>query len=175
MRAAASSMASGMPSRRRQISSTSSREAAGSNVGRDCPGTLVEQLGSRSGRVQGSDGDELFFADPEGFSRRGEHPHRRAILGDGLGQVGRAVDDVFAVVQHEKRRARLQRRNDRWVRVRPALSLTSRTSATARGTSLEDVMLASSISHAPSARSASASSAAARASRVLPMPPAQPT
>ena len=113
VRAAASSMASGTPSRRRQISSTSSRLADGSNVGEAADRPLVEQLDARPGGFEGCDGDELLVAEAEALSRRGEHPDVRAALGDGVGQVGRTVDDVFAVVEDEQRSARLQRRHDR--------------------------------------------------------------
>ena len=63
------------------------------------------------------------------------------------------------------------------VNVRPRLSFTSRTPATARGTSLDEPLPASSMSQAPpippppALTSTSARSAAARASRVLPIPP----
>ena len=58
-----------------------------------------------------------------------------------------------------------------WVRVRPGCSLTPRVSATTRGTSLDEVMLVRSMSHAPDRPRSASCCAAARASRVLPIPP----
>ena len=133
---------------------------------------LVEQLHTRSRRVQRCDGDEPLVAQAEALPRGGEHPDVRAALGNGAGQVGGTVDDVLAVVQDEQRSARLQGapRSTR-VNVRPRLSFTFRTPATARGTSLDEPFAASSMSQAPPRMSTSARCATASASRVLPIPP----
>ncbi len=177
MRAAASSMASGTPSRRRQISSTSSRLADGSNVREAADRPLVEQLDARPRRFEGRDDDELLVAEAEALSRRGEDPHVRAALGDGVGQVGRTVDDVFAVVQDEQCPARLQRRHDRFGQ-RPPQALLHVQDAGNRPRHLARRAVAGELDEPahlppppPALTSTSARSAAARASRVLPIPP----
>ena len=66
-------------------------------------GAFVEQLHSGRCGVERPDGDELFAADAERFSRRGEHLDSRGIAwAMAWASCGRAVDDVFAVVQDEK-------------------------------------------------------------------------
>ena len=71
----------------------------------DRPRPLVEQLGGRPGRVQGRHRKELFVVDAERFPGGGQHADHRAALGDGVGECGGTVDDVFAVVQDEQRRS----------------------------------------------------------------------
>ena len=65
--------------------------------------TVVEQLDGRTGRVEWSDGDELLAGEAEPLPRGGEHPDAGAALDEHVGQLGGAVDDVFAVVEHESR------------------------------------------------------------------------
>ena len=109
VRAAASSIASGIPSSRRHISSTAVRLAAASNVGRHRCRPLIEQLGGRSGRVKGRHGDDPFIVQAEALPRRRQEPEVLAPLDDRLSEFGGAINDVFAVVQDEERSTGLER------------------------------------------------------------------
>jgi hypothetical protein len=94
VRAAASSMANGIPSSRRQISGTVSREPAASKLMEIASARSTNSSTPAAAGVERPDGDELFTGDAERFPGCGEHLNVGASLGDGLSQLGRTVDDV---------------------------------------------------------------------------------
>ena len=170
VRAAASSIARGTPSRRRQISSTSDREAAASNV---ADMASARSLNSSTAGPAGSRGPTAMSRSPltpsasRDVASTRTFGHRSA-----MAWTSSAAPSMTCSQLSSTRRAERDCRAaiTDWVRLRPGPSLTSRTSATARGTSLDEAMLASSISHTPPTRSTS-DIPTARASRVLPIPP----
>ena len=74
----------------------------GVECGRHCRRPLVEQLGGRPRRVQGRHRDDPFVGQAEALSRCRQYPDVLAPLDDRLSEFGGAIDDVFAVVQHQQ-------------------------------------------------------------------------
>ena len=100
---------------------------------------LVEQLDARPRRFQRRDDDELLVAEAEALPRGGEHPDVRAALGDGLGQFAAAPSMTCSQLSSTSSARRdCSAVTIDSVNVRPRLSFTSRTLATARGTSLDE-------------------------------------
>ena len=166
VRAAASSMASGMPSRRRQISATACRLATASNVlatARACSSNSSTPASVASGLISTRRSPPIASGSREVASTRvcGQFSATArasalaaTITCSQLSRITSASRDRNAVTIDS-------------VSVRPGVSVTPIASATARGTSAGSPTSASSISHpSPVHRCA-----AAIASRVLPIPP----
>ena len=94
-------MASGSPSRRRQISATASGSAPGSKSGRTVRARSANRRWAGSGRQRLDRADRL-----AGYAERlaagGEDAEPRAAGEERLGEVGGGVDDVLAVVEDEQ-------------------------------------------------------------------------
>ena len=171
VRAAASSMASGMPSRRRQISSTSSRWASGSKLGSAAP---APERGTAPLRRR----------DPAARRPRPAHRRRRDAHATWPGPApagsprrsprtssAAPVDDMLTVVDDEQRRPRPQRRDNR-LRQRAPRSLGD---AQGVGHGSRHVVRGGDLGqlNQPGRRAVVGGrrAAAASASRVLPIPP----
>ena len=106
-------MPNGIPSRRRQISTTAtgSSETPGDNSF----GALDEE--GRGGgvgfglRVQGRHRPQMFVGRPQAFPAGRENLDRCRAREDRLDHVGGRVQDVLAVVEHQQPRTSLQRRS----------------------------------------------------------------
>ena len=122
MRAAASSMASGMPSSRRQISATADGVGLGEGeTGSGPAGPVDEQLHRLAGCQPGDAGRPVVAPvmivgdgqrrDPpghlagqvEGLAAGGQYAQRRTRRHQPVGQGRGRVEDVFAVVQDQQR------------------------------------------------------------------------
>ena len=150
MRAAASSSASGTPSRRMQISATAvggRRRRARSRVAparaRSTNSCTAGDLGQRSraarrgspGTGSGGTDHTTSAGDAERFPAGREHVHVRAPAQHELDELARGVEDVLAVVEHEQQRpaTRGARRSSR-ASDRLGRCCTSSASATAAAT-----------------------------------------
>jgi hypothetical protein len=61
-----------------------------------------EQLGGEG--AERLDRQEVFVADPEGFTAGCQHPPRAAVAERDVDQLGGRIDDVLTVVEHDERR-----------------------------------------------------------------------
>ena len=140
MRAAASSMASGMPSRRRQISATAARRRVVSEKpGCHRLGALDEELASPA-RVAARASSE---AAPATVARRPTRRPSRLVASmlhldasrqDRLDQIGGGIEDVLAVVEHQQHAPALERGRHASRSLRPRCWVQSDVVATASGT-----------------------------------------
>ncbi len=105
-----------------------------------------KQLDTGSRGIQRSNHHELLVGDVEALARGGDHLYVRTVLRDGLGNPGRALDDVFALSMVSSAGRDCNTVTTDRVRVRPGCSMTPNVSATARGTSFGEVSPANSIS-----------------------------
>ena len=184
-RAAASSIASGIPSSRRQISPTaatldgvsekSPRAAAARWANRD---TASLPRDGRHARIRGRQRqrpqpEDLLPAHAQRLLAGGQDAHPRAAAQDVRGQRRRRGRQVLAVVQHQQQRARGSARTP--PRCRPWTGQAAGApAARPRRPAPSSPRLrprCSSHSHAPSQKDGSWSAAACSASRVLPTPP----
>ena len=104
-RAVASSMASGTPSRRRQISSTAVRVLVVRVEVRPDGGRPLEEQRHRVGLRQRAHGELLLRAQPQHRATRDEDDERRHAV-DQLRQVGGGRGDLLDVVQDQQRPVR---------------------------------------------------------------------
>ena len=109
IREAANSIANGIPSRRRQISTTACVARCQRRTGRHGKGALDEQRCGGELDVQRRHRPELLVGHPEALPAGGQHLHRRRASEDAVDQVGGGVQHVLAVVEHQQARAALQR------------------------------------------------------------------
>ena len=100
-RAAASSIASGRPSSRRQISATA---GCRSEAGRDRAGAIEEQL-DRGIVAERRDRDEVLARDRQRLAAGRDDPQARAGAEQRVGQRRGGADQVLAVVEAEDRLA----------------------------------------------------------------------
>ena len=107
--------------------------AAGSNVG-ERRGALVEQLGGRPWPDRVRRRDQPLAADAEPLPRRGEHVDLGAPSTTASASAA-APSMTCSQLSSTSRAAVRSAATTAWVRARPGLSWTSRTSATARATS----------------------------------------
>ena len=99
---AASSTASGSPSRRPQSSTIRSSVGVPRRTGFEPAGAFDEQLGG--GGAEGFDGHEVLVAEPEGFTAGGEETPGAAAGKRCVDQLGGRIDHVLAVVEHDQHR-----------------------------------------------------------------------
>ena len=71
--------------------------------------------------VQRGYGPHLLLGDPESFAAGGNDPHRRGLREDGFDQVGRGVENMLAVVDHQQPHPALQRGGHRLAHALPRL------------------------------------------------------
>ena len=166
VRAAASSMASGSPSSRAQMSAMTPSWSSASSIG--------AARGRRAGEEE-SDGvvgrqrrhrPDGLAADPQPLAARGEEPQARAATQQVLGHLGGSGDDVLAVVEHDQPGP--GRRSARRAGSGPAGRGRRRSPRERRPGSPTG---ASSTRHPPKLRPSAAARPTSRASRVLPTPP----
>ena len=85
------------------MSSTTSPAAVGGEAGPYGPGAIGEQLDSGR-RGQPAYRDQDFAGDAERLAAGGDQPEAGHCSEQGVGQRGRLVDDVLAVVQDDDQR-----------------------------------------------------------------------
>ena len=145
----------------------------GSNVGETARARSLNSSAPGPVGIQGCHRDELFVARrraPPGRWRAPAHLGHRSAMAWASSAAPSMTCSQLSRTSSAGRDCRAATID--WVRVRPGRSSVTRSvSATARGTSLDEAMSASSTSHAPHRWSTSARCAAASASRVLPIPP----
>src|ERR1700736_1613082 len=90
---------------------------------------------------------------------------------DGLDEVARGVEDVFAVVEHQQPHPALQGDGHAIAHTFPDCWVMPSTAATASGTAAGSVTAANSKNQVPSGNSSLSRAAASKARRVLPTPP----
>ena len=168
-------MASGIPSRRRQISTTAAASPTPPTVKRG------ETCCARSMNKATAAGVDAAPTSSEGTGhsrssampslRGGDQIGGRRGRQDGLDQIGGGVQHVFAVVEHQQPLPALQGGGHSLGHAAPGLWVTPSTAATASGTAAASLTAASSKNHTPSGNSSTSRPATSSASRVLPTPP----
>ena len=108
-RAAASSIGSGWPSSRRQISAHGRRHVRGEGEPRTHGGGAVGEQPHGVGRGERVDGVQHLARDAERLPARGQHAQAGAGVQQRLGEHRDRVDEVLAVVQHQRDAAPGQR------------------------------------------------------------------
>ena len=141
-------MASGMPSRRRQISSTAAAVAGGIEARPRRGGAFTN---SRLGLGQRGHPPGDLAGATQRLAAGGQNVHAGRGAQNLLGQAGARVDQVLAVVEHEQRFARRRRWAASASRAERAAGIgTPTASAAAWATSAGSLRLARSMNHAPS-------------------------
>ena len=101
VRAAANSIASGMPSRRRQTSVTSDR-VEHHRVDTGCHRPLPEQLDGGRARIQRRDDDDVLALDTQRLATRRQDHELGTCCGEDVDRRRHTIDDVLAVVDDEQ-------------------------------------------------------------------------
>ena len=108
-------MANGIPSRRRQISTTaaasspSPSEKRGATPWARSTNRLTAAESMPAADVQRGHRPQLLVGDSESFAAGGQDSYRRRVRQDGLDQIGGGVEHVLAVVEHQQPDPALQR------------------------------------------------------------------
>ena len=166
VRAAASSMANGSPSRRAQISATVASEVVGGVEPGPAAAARARNSCTASSRGQRGHRPDRLAADPQALTARRQEPQPRAVTQEVLGDLGGRRDDVLAVVEHD-RAARVRRSS------RPAGPGRAARARRDRGPHGRRVADGRQLDEARAVRQRARTSARATssASRVLPTPP----
>ena len=183
--AAASSMARGKPSRRRQMAATAAAlSGSGQSVGAlavarsrkratagTCANSATDERRSLAGSGSGSSGNLAFTAHAQGRSARGQHRELRAGGKQG-GDLRSRLEDLLAVVEQEQQLLRREEREQSVSRSGcPARSRTPRVLAMVGRTNCASRTGARSTKTTPSRNAPCSCAPTSRARRVLPVPP----
>ena len=171
-------MASGIPSRRRQISTTAAASSAVATEKRAATlrarstnrVTAAESMPARD--LQRGHQPQLLVGDPQPFAAGRQHPHRRRVRQDRLDQIA---------LRRRRTCSQLSNTNNRTLPSNAAATLPATvlpgcwvmpsTAATASGTAAGSPTAASSKNQTPSGNSSASRAATSVARRVLPTPP----